>query len=96
MKIKNLYAWLFILWAIFTFALSVVSVVDFVDGNLIWGISFLILAVGFSFVSGILLARAVSIFFHNKEVDWLQEIAQEWLEEEFEQLKPFEEFENGK
>jgi hypothetical protein len=94
MKLKNHYAWLLPFWLIATICDSLACVVNFVEGNLAVGFIFLILSVAFAFVSGILLEKALEIHNHNKEVDWLHEIAQELQEEQISKIKPFEEFEN--
>lgn len=91
MKIKNNYIWLSVLWILSTLFDTVFCVVNFVDGSLIYGLIFLFLSVSFSFVSGILLNKAILVYWHNKEVDWLHDFAKELSQE---QNKPFEEFEN--
>lgn len=94
MKIKNHYILLCVIWVIASISNAVSCVVNFVDGKLAVGFIFLILSVAFAFVSGILLEKALEIHNHNKEVDWLHEIAQELQEEQISKIKPFEEFEN--
>jgi hypothetical protein len=94
MKIKNHYILLCVIWVIASISNAVSCVVNFVDGKLAVGFIFLILSVSFSFVSGILLNKAVVVYWHNKEVKWLHEIAEELKEEAIQQIKPFEEFEN--
>jgi hypothetical protein len=89
MKLKNHYAWLCPIWIISTICESLACVVNFVEGNLAVGFIFLVLAVSFAFVSGILLNKAIAIYWHNKEVDWLHDIVEELREEK---EKPFEEF----
>lgn len=93
MKLKNHYAWLFPFWIISTICDSVSCVVNFVEENHAVGFIFLVLAVAFAFVSGILLEKALTIHKHNKTCDWLHELAQELAKEKIEQIKPFEEFE---
>lgn len=80
MKLKNHYAWVCLIWIIATIFDSVSCVVNFVEGNLAVGLIFLVLSVAFAFVSGILLNKAIVVYWHNKEVDWLHEIAQELKE----------------
>lgn len=94
MKVKNYYAWLCPLWIISTLCDSISCVVTFVNGKFAVGLIFLILSVAFSFVSGILLNKAIAVYWHNKEVDWLQEMAKELQKEAIRQIKPFEEFDN--
>jgi hypothetical protein len=91
MKLKNYYAWLLPFWIISTLLDSISCVVNFVEGNLAVGFIFIVLAVSFAFVSGILFEKALAIHKHNKTCDWLHEIAKELMEEE---LVPFKEFEN--
>lgn len=94
MKIKNHYILLCVIWVITSILNAISCVVNFVDGKLAVGFIFLILSVSFSFVSGSLLNKAVVVYWHNKEVEWLHEIAEELKEEAIQQIKPFEEFEN--
>ena len=93
MKLKNHYAWLLPFGIISTIYDCVGSVVNFVDSKIVFGFIFLVLSISFSFVSGILLEKALVIHKHNKTCDWLHELAQELAKEEIEQIKPFEEFE---
>ena len=95
MKIKNNSAWLAIVWAILAVAQSIGSVVNFVSGNLWLGVLFLILSVAFAFVCGILLQKAIYVYYHNKEVEWIESVHKAILESEMEKVKPFEEFNNG-
>jgi hypothetical protein len=95
MKLKNYSAWLAIVWAILAVAQSIGSVVNFVSGNLWVGVLFLILSVAFAFVCGILLQKAIYVYYHNKEVEWLESVHKAILESEVEKVKPFEEFNNG-
>lgn len=81
-------------WIISTICDSVICVVNFVEGKIAVGFIFLILSVAFSFVSGILLNKAITIYAHNKEVEWLKEIVEELRQEAIKQIQPFEEFEN--
>lgn len=90
MKIKNHYAWLCAIWIIATICDSVSCAVNFINGEIVFGFMFLVMSVGFSFVSGILLNKAVAVYNHNKEVEWLEEIA----ETLYDDIEPFEEFDN--
>lgn len=94
MKLKNYYAWLCPFWIIACICDSLACVVSFVDGKIIFGFIFLILSVGFAFVSGILLQKAIFIYQHNKEVDWLREIVEELRENAINKIEPFEGFKN--
>jgi hypothetical protein len=94
MKIKNYYAWLCPLWIISTLCDSLACVVNFVEGKFAIGLIFLILSVAFAFVSGILLNKAIAVYWHNKEVDWLREYLEELREETIRQINPFEETKN--
>jgi hypothetical protein len=49
------------------------------------------LSVAFAFVSGILLNKAIAVYWHNKEVDWLHEYIDAFREKNEE---PFKEFDN--
>ena len=91
MKIKNHYIWICIIWIIATVSGSLACVVKFVDGKIGLGFIFLILSVAFSFVSGILLNKAIAVYWHNKEVDWLHEYIDAFREKNEE---PFKEFDN--
>ena len=91
MKIKNTYAWLCPLWIISTLCDSLACVINFVDGKFAIGLIFLILSVAFAFVSGILLNKAIAVYWHNKEVDWLHEYIDAFREKNEE---PFKEFDN--
>ena len=91
MKIKNTYAWLCPLWIISTLCDSLACVINFVDGKFAIGLIFLILSVAFAFVSGILLNKAIAVYWHNKEVDWLHENIDAFREKNEE---PFKEFDN--
>ena len=94
MKLKNHYAWLCPLWIIATVFNSITCVVNFFNEKLAVGFIFLILSVSFAFVSGILLEKAIFIHQHNKEVDWLREIAEELKKNAINQIEPFEDFKN--
>jgi hypothetical protein len=94
MKLKNYYAWLLPFWIITTLLDSISCVVNFVEGEIGIAFIFLILSVAFSFVSGILLQKAIFIHQHNKEVDWLKGIIEELKENAVSQIEPFEEFNN--
>lgn len=94
MKLKNYYAWLCPFWIISCICDSLACVVNLVVGNLAVGLILLVLAVSFAFVSGILFNKAIAVYWHNKEVDWLHEIAEELQKDAIYQIKPFEEFEN--
>ena len=94
MKLKNHYACLLPFWIISTICDSLACVVNFVEGKLVVGFIFLVLAVAVAFVSGILLNKAIAVYWHNKEVDWLHEIAEELQKDAIYKIKPFEEFEN--
>jgi hypothetical protein len=94
MKLKNHYAWLCAIWIISTICESLACVVNFVDGKIVLGFVFLVLSVAFSFVSGMLLVKALAIRWHNKEVDWLHSVAEDLYEEEMNQIEPFEDFKN--
>jgi hypothetical protein len=91
MKIKNDYILVCIIWIFLTILHSVNCVVNFVDRNLVIGFMFLVIAVAFSFISGILLEKALEIHKHNKICDFLEDV-HEFL---IDQIEPFEEFENG-
>lgn len=90
MRIKNHYAWICAIWIISVLLDTVNCVVKFVEGEIIIGFIFLILAVAFAFVSGILLQKAIAIYQHNKVCEFLEDI-HEFLKE---QNEPFEEFNN--
>jgi hypothetical protein len=92
MKLKNHYAWLFVVCAIATLANSLSCVVNFVGGNIIIGFIFFVLSIAFGFVSGMLLQKSLEIREHNKTCDWLKEIAEDLKEQYFDSLSPFEEF----
>lgn len=94
MKIKNHYVWLCTVWIISALCNSVGSVVNFVDGNIIFGIALLIFSIAFGFVGGILFEKALTIYKHNQVCDWLHEIAEELREEASKKIKPFEEFDD--
>lgn len=94
MKLKNHYVWICLLWIIITLCHSVSCVVNFVNENLGFGCLFLVLAVGFSFMSGVLFNKAKAIYHHNKQVDWLKEISKQLSEEEIQSIKPFEDFDD--
>lgn len=96
MKIRNYYAWICVFWIIATICYCVCSVVNFVDGKIGFGVIFLILSVAFAFVSGIMLNEAIAVYLHNKEVDWLKEIAEELREEYYNSIEPFEDFKENK
>ena len=81
MKLKNHYAWLCPFWIISTICDSLACVVNFVEGNLAVGLIFLVLAVAFAFVGGILLDNALTIRKHNKTCDWLDSIAEDLRDE---------------
>ena len=93
MKLKNYYAWLCPIWIIATVANTICCILNFVEGKFIVSIIFLVLAVSFSFVSGILLVRAITIYNHNKACDWLEKMAVDLRDEYMSQLQPFEECE---
>lgn len=90
MKIKNTSAWLCQLWILVSVLNAVISVVNFTDGKLAFGVFFLILSVAFSFVGGLLLQKAIFVYNHNKACEFLEDIHEYLLEKE-----PFEEFEDG-
>lgn len=94
MKLKNHYAWLCPFWIIASICDSLACVVSFVEGKIIFGFIFLILSVGFAFVSGILLQKAIFIYHHNQEVDWLKEISEELRQNAINQIEPFGDFKN--
>lgn len=96
MKIKNHYAWLFALWVISTLCDSLTCVVNFVEGKYAVGFIFLVLSVAFSFVSGMLLQKAIMVHNHNTTCDMLEELADDLYEEYINQIEPFEEFEDKK
>jgi hypothetical protein len=92
MKIKNHYAKLCFVWIFTTLIDSLACVVNFVEGNLWRGFIFLILSISFSFVSGILLNKAIAIYRHNKVCDFLKDIHEFLREQTEEKTEPFEEF----
>ena len=96
MKKKNHSAWLCVVWAITTLLNALSCVNNFVDGNLWLGVLFLCVAVGFGFGTGTLFQKALEISRHNKQVEWLQEIAQELQQELVNRINPFEELDNDK
>jgi hypothetical protein len=96
MKVKNHYVWVCVLWIICTILHSINCAVNFVDGNLAKGFIYLICAVAFSFVSGLLLIKALQTKKHNDICDFLDKIAEEIIEKQIKNIKPFEEFENEK
>jgi hypothetical protein len=96
MKRKNNCAWLCILWILIALCDMICCILNFIEGKLFLGAICLILSVSFSFVGGILLEKAISIYWQNKEVDYLNELFEEYREQKSEQIKPFEEFENQK
>ena len=90
MKLINYYAWLLPIWLIASFCSCIASFVNFLNGKLLLGMIFLILSVALAFVSGILLQKAIDIYYHNKEVEWLEEMVDELTIKD----EPFEEFNN--
>lgn len=92
MKINNHYIWLCVLWLLSSVMNSICAVTNFVDGSSGIGILFLVTSVGFAFVGGILLERALQTHKHNQEVELLHYIMEELMKEEAENIKPFEEF----
>lgn len=90
MKIKNNYAWLCVIWTLATLLNTVSCVIEFVDGNLVWGTLLLIIAVAFSFVSGSLLQKSLEIRKHNQTCDWLHDIAEDLREQAINSIEPFE------
>ena len=94
MKIKNYYAFVAVAWIITTIIDCFACVVNFVDGTYLIGLIFLIITIAFSFVSGILVQKAIEIYKHNQLCDFLEHI-EDYLEEEPEEITPFEEFESG-
>jgi hypothetical protein len=71
-------------------------VLNFTNGNLFMGLLTLCISVGFGFGTGTLFQKALEISRHNKQVEWLQEIAKELQNDIMEKVNPFEEFDNYK
>lgn len=92
MKIKNIYARLCPIWIISALFNMITAVTSFVDGKIGLGFIFFIVACGFSFVSGILLDKAIQIYHHNKACDFLEEIHEFLREQSTERIEPFDEF----
>ena len=89
MKIKNNYAKISVIWVLSTLLNSVSCLVQFVDGDLAWGFILLLVAVSFSFVSGILVQKALEIRKHNQMCDWLHDIAEDLREQAINSIEPF-------
>jgi hypothetical protein len=70
----------------------ITAITEFVDGKLIVGFFFFVIACGFAFVSGILLDKSIQIHQHNKACDFLEDMHEFLREQAMEQLEPFEEF----
>lgn len=99
MKKKNYFAVLFPIWAIACILQTTCCLVSFVDGDIIKGTIYLILAVAFGFVSGILLVKAIIVYKHNLACDYFMDIVEGFIENEEEgqtQNLPFEEFNTNK
>lgn len=94
MKIKNPYICLCIFWIIITLCNTLTCVLNFVADNLFVGFCFLVISVAVSFVSGVLLTKAIEIHNYNKACDFLHDIHEFLKEQEIESIKPFEELEN--
>lgn len=92
MKIKNNYIFPFILWIILTLIFGLLSVINFTNYDCALGFIFLILAMAFSFVSGILLIKLIAVENYNNQIDFLNNFAKELYETEMKNIEPFGEF----
>lgn len=91
MKIKNHYIWLCIIWLVSGIINATNTIVYFVEDKFAWGILFLAVALACYLVGGTLLQKALYVHSHNKQVDFLHDLA-EYAKE---RIEPFEEFKKG-
>lgn len=95
MNNKNHYITIFIIWCCSTLIHTVNCIVNFVNGELWEGFIFLVLAIAFALVAGMLLDRAIVTIKFNKLIEemdkGLAKIIEEMQKKEGEE-PPFEEF----
>ena len=97
MKRSNPYICIAIVWAIISALCAVASVVLFVDDRLAIGLVMTCVACGFSFVTGIIVEKALRRAELNRQHEWLASVANELREltkekETRKESEPFKEF----